>query len=79
MEWCAQVLKKGSKGTSESLDREGPPSRGEEEVGGRTERSYSLIDLFSKSVDSSGFSFSIVVDISSTEVEDFPLPTVYPW
>lgn len=44
------------------------------------ERSYSLIDLFSKSVDSSsGFSFSIVVDISSTEIEDFPLPTVYPW
>lgn len=63
--------------TERGLPREG---KRQQEVGGRTERSYSLIDLFSKSVDSSsGFSFSIVVDISSTEVEDFPLPTVYPW
>lgn len=62
--------------TERGLPREG---KRQQEVGGRTERSYSLIDLFSKSVDSSsGFSFSIVVDISSTEVEDFPygLPMV---
>lgn len=66
MEWCAQVLKKGSKETSESLGREVPPSRGEGAAGSRRTNDFIPQSIFfSKSVDSSGF--SIVVGICITK------------